>query len=361
MDTNELKAGAFFDHRVKDWIDFIFEKDPNSPGVINVHANRLEVPEGIGEYSTAEEMKLRSEVFTLQALLNAYRMRQLCSQDKFSQTETLVHAHAELFLSRGFAAWNLTGQARITFEDSLKRFTNPTLSTLFFENAPVCSTAETEILESSDVKNRIEQLERENINFKAVAEQGAEEMASVRDALEKAREEIHLLESNLDGAIKAGLAEKNMQLNKLQEEVDIIVATALQEYKDSEIQKRNTDTKTIESLKSYIRTLEKNQTQLESYLSLAKVALTKKTANSQKQLLERTKPRRNSKQSEENSQNDSDGESFTSNSSTYSDVSFSEEEKLPEIKQGPSQNPDAKPESPKPKKSRHSNQNCVIS
>jgi hypothetical protein len=165
----ELTGGAFFDPRVRDWVDYIFEKDPSNPSTVLVHANRLAVPEGLEQYASAQEAAQRNDVYNIQALLNAFRMRQLCSVDNLiTSGESLLHAHAELFLSRGYAAWNLTGKSKLDFEERLKRFTDPTLSQLFLSGAPVCTTQENEILQASDLRERVLELERENVNFKGL-------------------------------------------------------------------------------------------------------------------------------------------------------------------------------------------------
>jgi hypothetical protein len=292
-----LEGGAYFDTRVKDWVEYIFEKDPNDLSVILVHADRLAVPEGLASYSTAEEVRLRSDTYNINELLKAYRTGKLCSPNSGFSSETLLHAHAEVFLSKGYAAWNLTGKSRLDFLDRLRRFTEPALATMFFENAPVCTLGDDEIIIASELKERVLQLERENVNFKAVAEEAADQLARVTDELTKSRDELSLLESSIAGAIEAGLEQKDRQLEQLQAETDVIVASALQEFKDTQrktlrnepeiIKNLQTytaslelthrkDEETIENLKTYAASLELTQKKLEAYLLTAKEALSDK-------------------------------------------------------------------------------------
>ena len=95
-----LQGGAFYDSKVKEWVDYIFEKDPQSPGTILVHAEHLRVPEGLENYSTPDEARLRAEVYSLDALLNAYRMRQLCTVDNLFNLCASVVAFIKLGLVR---------------------------------------------------------------------------------------------------------------------------------------------------------------------------------------------------------------------------------------------------------------------
>jgi hypothetical protein len=281
----ELTGGAFFDTRVRDWVNFIFEKDPNNPSTIIVHADHLALPEGIEQYSSSQESMQRNEIYNIQALLNAYRMRQLCAVDNLlTSSESLLHAHAELFLSKGYAAWNLTGKSKVDFEDRLKRFTDPTLSTLFMGDAPVCSTQENEILQASELRERVLELERENVNFKAISEQAAEEMADLSEKLQQKTEQIHLMEIHLNETIlsalsskqqefEKALSEKNQELEKLRGETDLIVATALQEHHDSQLQTVATENSSVTALEEYSKNLEKRNKQLEHLLLVAKDAL----------------------------------------------------------------------------------------
>lgn len=270
----ELTGGAFFDSRVRDWVDYIFEKDPNSPSTIIVHANHLAVPEGIDQYSSPQESVQRNEVYNIQALLNAYRMRQLCAVDNLlTSSESLLHAHAELFLSKGYAAWNLTGKSKADFEERLKRFTDPTLSRLFMGDAPVCSTQENEILQASELRERVLELERENVNFKAISEQAAEEMVDLRDKLQEKTEQIRLMELHLKETIETALAAKHQELEKLRGDTDLIVATALQEHQDTQLQTFSNQKTSLATLEEYAKSLERRNKQLEHYLLLAKDAL----------------------------------------------------------------------------------------
>jgi hypothetical protein len=268
---SDLEGGAFYDSRAKEWVDYIFEKDPQSPGTILVHAERLHVPDGLE--INAEESRLRAEVYTLDSLLNAYRMRQLCSVDNLlTSSESVLHAHAELFLSRGYAAWNFSGQSRLNYEERLRRYSDPTLSSLFSNNAPVCTTRGNEVLQVSELQERIFDLERENSNLRSIAESASEEMEHMKDDLQEKKNQLDVVEHNLKASIENALAVKNKEIDELRNTTDLIVASALQEQKDS-----CNDMGTQESLKSYIKTLEKRQSQLEEYLLLAKQSLEEKT------------------------------------------------------------------------------------
>jgi hypothetical protein len=268
----KLQGGAIFDSRVKDWIDTIFEKDLAS-GTVIVHQERLVLPAGIESYSSPEESRLRNDVYNINALLTSFRMRQLCTLESVVGGESLLHAHAELFLSRGYAAWNLTGKSRIDFENSLKRLTDPTLTMLFTGNAPVCSVENNEILDSSDLREHVLQLQRENANFKAISEQAAEEMAILRDKLMSKEEQIQLMEINLGESIQAALSAKEKELESLRSSTDLIVASALQEQKDFRREQAEKDPARIASLEAYVKTLEKERAQLEHYLRIARDAL----------------------------------------------------------------------------------------
>jgi hypothetical protein len=270
-----LQAGAIFDSRVKDWIDSIFEKDLAS-GTVIVHQERLVLPAGIESYSSAEESRLRNDVYNINALLTSYRMRQLCTLDRVVGGESLLHAHAELFLSKGYAAWNLTGKSRLDFENSLKRLTDPTLTMLFTGNAPVCSVENNEIIDSADLKEQLLQLQRENANFQAISEQAAEDMADLRNKLMQKDEQIQLMEENLGESIQAALSAKEKELESLRNNTDLIVASALQEQKDVRRDQAQKDPARIASLEAYVKTLEKERAQLEHYLRIARDALLQK-------------------------------------------------------------------------------------
>jgi len=189
-------------------------------------------------------------------------------------SESLLHAHAELFLTKGYAAWNLTGQSRLAFEERLKRFSDPSIASLFTRNAPVCTINGNEILQGEELRERIRELEQENANFKAIAEQASEEMLGVRDELVEKTRQLELVEYNLKASIDAGLASKDRELEELRNSTDVIVASALQEQKE----KCNPDPAELENLRSYVRILEKRQVKLEHYLLLAKEALEEKQA-----------------------------------------------------------------------------------
>ena len=275
---NVLQGGAIFDSEVKNWIDFIFEKDVASGRVI-IHQEHLKVPEGLEKFSSPEEVNLRNEVYTFNAILNSYRIRQLCTIEKVSEGESLLHAHAELFLSKAYAAWNLnssTRPSRMDFENRLKRLTDPTLTMLFTGNAPVCSVKDEEIIESSDLKIELDKLRVENASLKEYAEQAKEEMETLQTKLMQREEQIKLMQNNLNDSIEAGLFAKENELQKLRESTDLIVASALQEQKNAWEEMSTRYPGEIASLKADIRNLQKERLQLEHYLHLARDALLQK-------------------------------------------------------------------------------------
>ena len=272
----KLMGGAIFDSRVKDWIDTIFEKEYGS-GTIIVHQERLVVPDGIESYSSAEESRLRNDVYNINALLNSYRIRQLCTLDNaIVSGESLLHAHADLFLSKGYAAWNLTGKSRLDFENTLKRLMDPTLTMLFTGNAPVCSPDSNEIVDSAELRERNNQLQREIANVQVISEQASEEMADLRDKLMAKEEQIRMMELNLAESIQAGLEAKEKELETLRNNTDLIVASALQEQKDRRREQAQRDPARIASLEAYVKTLEKERAQLEHFLHIAREALLSK-------------------------------------------------------------------------------------
>jgi hypothetical protein len=290
---NDLQGGAIFDSRVSTWIDSIFEKDLAS-GTVIVHQERLQVPEGLEKYSTPEEVMLRNDVYNINALLNSYRIRQLCTLDRVVSGESLLHAHADLFLSKGYAAWNLNGRSRIDFENSLKRLTDPTLSMLFTGNAPVCSGKDSEIVDSYELKEELDQLKRENSTLQVISEQAADEMADLENRLRKKEEQIKLMEENISDSIQAGLYSKDKELRELRDSIDLIVASALQEQKDT--RDSNLYPELIANLKADVKNLKKENTQLEHFLRLAKDALVEKKQDTllikEEKELHNTSPRR---------------------------------------------------------------------
>jgi len=268
----QLLGGAIFDARVSRWLEMLFEKNMTIPGETIVHPERLQVPKGIEGMFSREESLLRTEKYNIYKLLNAYRIRQLCTLDK-APGESLLHAHAELFLSRGYAAWNLYGNSRIEFENSLLRLTEPTLTSLFAGNAPICSVDDNEIIDSYELKQKVDELQRENANFQLISEQAADEMEDLQEQIARKDEQVRLMEQNLNDTINAALLEKNRELEELRHNTDLIVATALQEQKQT---RKDLDTvypARIASLEAFVKQLESDRTELEQLLLVARDAL----------------------------------------------------------------------------------------
>jgi hypothetical protein len=273
----DLQGGAIFESRVINWIDSIFEKDLAS-NRINIHPERLIIPEGLEKYSSPQEAILRSDVYNFNAILNSYRIRQLCTLEKngIVPGESLLHAHADLFLSKAYAAWNLSGRSRLDFESNLNNLTNPTITMLFTGNAPVCSSSDGEIVESYELKSDLNNLKIENANFQAFSAQAADEMEVLQNKLKEKEKQIKFMEENLSDSIQAGLMAKDKQLQDLREQVDLIVASALQEQQDTREDLSSKYPERIARLEANIKNLEKDREQLEYYLRLAREALVEK-------------------------------------------------------------------------------------
>jgi hypothetical protein len=146
--------------------------------------------------------------------------------DNPSHSESLLHAHAEAFLKRAYAAWHLVGDAREAFEKSLKSYVNITLSDLFTTHAPICRVGTNEILALQDMHSEMETLRSENAVLKGEIERRDDAIAEMRQKLEDAELRERRFNDTLADSIAGATLQQRNDYNYLQNHVDTVVSAA---------------------------------------------------------------------------------------------------------------------------------------
>ncbi len=207
------------------WLGELFETNTRVPGAKIAHPEALRFPDGLP--STEAEVKEREEVYNFDAIQNAYRVLWACSMDDNpSHSESLLHAHAESFLKRAYAAWHLVGDTREAFEKSLKSYVNITLNDLFTSHAPICRVGTNEILALQDMHAEMETLRSENAVLRGEIERRDDAIAELRMKVEDAEIRDRRFNETLADSIAGAKLEQQQRYDYLSKHVDTVVAAA---------------------------------------------------------------------------------------------------------------------------------------
>jgi hypothetical protein len=210
------------------WLDELFETNTRVPGSKIAHPEALRFPDGLP--STEEQTKERETVYSFDAIQNAYRVLWACSMaDDRSHSESLLHAHAESFLKRAYAAWHLVGDTRDAFEKSLKSYVNITLNDLFTSHAPICRVGTNEILALQDMHSEMETLRSENAVLRGEIERRDDALAELRTKLGDAELRDRRFNETLADSIAGAKLQQQNEYNYLKEHVDTVVSAATME------------------------------------------------------------------------------------------------------------------------------------
>jgi hypothetical protein len=210
------------------WLDTLFINNPNVPGSRIPQPENLEFPATLP--TTKEETDLRNSMYSFQAIQNAYRVLFLCSlDDEPSRTESILHAHAEYFLKKAYAMWNLSGSRREEFERNLKMYANTTISELFAMNAPVCRVGTNEVLALQDMHAELEAVRTQNAVLRAEIERHTMTIEELKLKLEESDARDRYFSQNLADSIQGAIAEQKAKYEYLRANTDTIVAAATQE------------------------------------------------------------------------------------------------------------------------------------
>jgi hypothetical protein len=214
------------------WLETLFVTDPNMPGAKIARRDNLVVGQGV--VITEEDAEERIKVYNFDAIQNAYKMLHLCSNtDSPSKSESLVHAHAETFLKRAYAAWNLSGQTRKDYEESLKVYVNASLSDLFSLHAPICNPNTNEILALQDIYEELETL-RHRVDLLNVEILKRDELIEeLRETLENSKERERYYDLNMQDAIKGATLQLQEKYDYLVVHSDLVVAAAVKECENN--------------------------------------------------------------------------------------------------------------------------------
>jgi hypothetical protein len=212
------------------WLDSLFSQDPSKPGSKIADSSQLVL--GPGVLSTEEEDQEREQIYTFQNIQNAYRVLSICSMpDSKFYTESLLHAHAETFLKKAYAAWNLSGVPRLRFENSLKTYVNTTLAEMFQTNAPVCREGTNEILALQDMHQEVEECRRQNLSLKETVREMQYENDKLREALKNADLRDVSFAQNLSDSIEGATLEQRQKYQFLTTNIDAVIAAAVVDTK----------------------------------------------------------------------------------------------------------------------------------
>ena len=210
------------------WLNTLFGSDARAPGVKIPSPENLELAPGVN--STEEDERERKLVYNFTNIQNAYRVLFICSlSNSPNHTESLLHAHAETFLKKAYAAWNLSGIARIKFEQSLGVYVNTTLAEMFQTNAPVCREGANEILALQDMHMELEDARNEIAGLKVGIKFGASEIESLREKLKEAELRDINFAQNLSDSIEGAVLEQRQKFDFLSKNVDAVIASAMSE------------------------------------------------------------------------------------------------------------------------------------
>jgi hypothetical protein len=217
--------------RTSMWLETLFQADPSMPGSKIARPDNLVV--GPGVESTEEDNEDRAKLYTFDNIQNAYKMLHLCSiTESPSKSESLVHAHAETFLKRAYAAWNLSGQTRRDYEESLKVYMNASLSDLFSLNAPICNPNTNEILALQDIHEEVNDLRKQLSALKVQISRRDDVIAELKDSIAASKEREEYFELHLQDSIKGATAEIQGKYEYLVKHSDVVVAAAIQDAKE---------------------------------------------------------------------------------------------------------------------------------
>jgi hypothetical protein len=214
------------------WLDTLFVNNPNVPGSRIPQPENLVYPDAL--VTTEKETEERNTLYSFKAIQDAYRVLFLCSLDDApSRTETILHAHAEYFLKRAYAAWNLSGSRKDDFERNLKVYVNTTLSELFANNAPVCRMGTNEVLAVQDLHSEMEALRNQNMRIRQELEQKNATIEELKLKLEDADARDRYFSQNLADSIEGATAEQRAKYEYLRANTDTVVAAATQELQET--------------------------------------------------------------------------------------------------------------------------------
>jgi hypothetical protein len=213
------------------WLESLFQADPSLVGSKIARPDNLVL--GVGVEATEDDNEERAKLYNFDNIQNAYKMLHLCSiTESPSKSESLVHAHAETFLKRAYAAWNLSGQARRDYEESLKVYVNASLSDLFSLNAPICNPNTNEILALQDIHEEVGDLRKQVSALKAQIARRDDSIAEFKEALATAKEREEYFDLHVQDAIKGATAELQGKYDYLVSKTDVVVAAAVREFKE---------------------------------------------------------------------------------------------------------------------------------
>lgn len=213
------------------WLETLFQADPSMKGSKIARPDNLVL--GPGVESTEEDKQEREKVYTFDAIQNAYKMLHLCSiADSPSKSESLVHAHAESFLKRAYAAWNLSGQTRRDYEESLKVYMNASLSDLFSLNAPICNPNTNEILALQDIHEEVEDLRKQVSVLKAQISRRDDTISELKESIAASKQREEYFDLHVQDSIKGATLELQGKYDYVVSKTDVIVAAAVKEYKE---------------------------------------------------------------------------------------------------------------------------------
>jgi hypothetical protein len=225
-------AGYNDAERTYAWLDTLFVNNPNVPGSKTPQPENLVYPGAL--VTTEQETEERNTLYSFQAIQNAYRVLFLCSlDDEPSRTESILHAHAEYFLKRAYAAWNLSGGRREDFERNLKVYVNTTLSELFANNAPVCRVGTNEVLAVQDLHAELEAMRSQNSLLRQEIERRDSTIEELRLKLEDADARDRYFSQNLADSIEGATAEQRAKYEYLRANTDTVVAAATAEVQET--------------------------------------------------------------------------------------------------------------------------------
>lgn len=214
------------------WLDTLFVNNPNMPGSRTPQPEYLVYPETLP--TNEEETEQRNTLYNFQAIQNAYRVLFLCSlDDQPSRTESILHAHAEYFLKKAYAAWNLSGSRREEFERTLKVYVNTTLTELFSNNAPVCRVGTNEVLAVQDMHAELEAMRAQNALLRVEIEKRDGTIGELKLKLEESDARDRYFSQNLADSIEGATAELRAKNEYLTKNTDTVVAAATQELREN--------------------------------------------------------------------------------------------------------------------------------
>jgi hypothetical protein len=210
------------------WLDTLFDSNEKSPGSKTANPENLELAPGVS--TTEEDDAERELIYNFTNIQNAYRVLFICSlTNSPNHTESLLHAHAETFLKKAFAAWNLSGIARFKFEQSLGVYVNTTLAEMFQTNAPICREGANEILALQDMHKEIEDARNEIADLKAGLRFSSTEIQTLREKLKEAELRDINFAQNLSESIDGAVVEQRQKFDFLTKNVDSVITSAVSE------------------------------------------------------------------------------------------------------------------------------------